>query len=70
MNREENEAQVNQFLSRNPEFVLEGFYEDISYFPLDNEDKQLAAAGMLTIIPGKYGTDGMFYAKLRRKTSY
>ncbi len=70
INRAENEDQVKLFLSNNTDFVLAGFAEDISYFPLDGEDRQLAAGGMLTIIPGKYETDGMFYAKMRRKKNF
>jgi len=70
INREENDELVNKFISINPDFVLEGFAEDISFFPLDREDKEKAAGGMLTVLPGKYETDGMFYAKMRRKISF
>lgn len=70
INREENDELVKKFISINPDFVLEGFAEDISFFPLDREDKEKAAGGMLTVLPGKYETDGMFYAKIRRKKSF
>jgi len=66
---EENEDVVNSFLDANKEFVLQGFYEQISFFPLDAGDKSAASKGMLRILPGKYGTDGMFYALMRRRKS-
>jgi 16S rRNA (cytosine967-C5)-methyltransferase len=69
INQEENDDVVKQFISNNTDFILEGFVQDISFFPLDSKDKEMAAGGMLTLLPGKYETDGMFYAKMRRKTS-
>ncbi len=62
----ENEDLVRTFLDRHPDFHLDGFQAEISFFPLDNQDNTKASQGMLTILPGKYGTDGMFYARLRR----
>ncbi|MEQ8199865.1 MAG: 16S rRNA (cytosine(967)-C(5))-methyltransferase RsmB [Syntrophomonadaceae bacterium] len=62
----ENEDLIQAFLSRHPEFILDGFQDEISFFPLDPHDLYNASRGMLTILPGKYGTDGMFYARLRR----
>ena len=62
----ENEDQVQAFLDKNPDFNLDGFQAEISFFPLDDQDKIKASKGMLTILPGQYGTDGMFYARLRR----
>jgi len=67
ISREENEENVGEFLRTNPDFVIEGFDRNISYFPLDSRDKEKAATGMLTVLPGKYETDGMFYALMRRK---
>lgn len=66
INPSENEEIVLKFLNNNSAFRIEGFAEDIGFFPLDNSDQSKAEAGMLTIIPGKYGTDGMFYARMRR----
>lgn len=66
INRAENEALVMRFIKQNPHFVLESFADDIKFFPLDEKDKELAQAGMLTLIPGKYDTDGMFYARMKR----
>jgi len=66
INSSENEDIVAEFLRNNPVFFLEGFAGEIEFFPLDEEDKRCAATGMLTIIPGKYRTDGMFYARIRR----
>jgi len=65
--REENEDVISSFLSRNSSFKLEGFAEQISFFPLDANDRRSAANGKLTILPGKYDTDGMFYALMRRQ---
>jgi len=67
IDREENEEIVRHFLDNNREFILQGFAGQISFFPLDERDREYASRGMLTIIPGKYGTDGMFYALMRRK---
>lgn len=69
INRKENEDIVLNFIKHNG-FELEGFAEQIKFFPLDNEDKECASRGMLTLKPGKYNTDGMFYALMRRKYSY
>ena len=69
INRAENEAIVGGFLQLNPNFVLEGFAPEISYFPLDGFDTETAGQGMLTVLPGKYQTDGMFYARMRRLES-
>lgn len=66
--KEENEEVVYAFLSdSNNNYDLLGFEDRISFFPLDLKDKKSAAQGMLTILPGKYNCDGMFYALLRRK---
>jgi len=66
INPDENQAVINQFLHNHPDFSLEGFSQAISYFPLDEQDTEQAREGMLTILPGKYDTDGMFYAKMRK----
>lgn len=67
VSRRENEEVVLEFLEKNPMFILESFAGDIEFFPLDEADRTRADRGMLTIIPGKYGTDGMFYARMRRR---
>ena len=69
INQAENQAIVMEFLQNNPAYGLEGFAAEISYFPLDEQDQSSAAAGMLTLLPGKYQTDGMFYARMRRSSS-
>jgi len=66
INPSENQQVVQRFLS-NHEFELQGFTDRISFFPLDEGDQRAAANGELTILPGKYDSDGMFYALLRRK---
>lgn len=63
---EENQQQILDFLDKNPGFELMPFAEYLSSMPLDGEEKNAADQGMLSIAPGKYGTDGMFYALLRR----
>lgn len=65
----ENEDIIEDFLHHHPEFIREDLGREIGFFPLDSQDRLKASQGMLTILPGKYGTDGMFYAKLRRKKS-
>ncbi len=65
--REENEELIGAFLKQNDKFVLEGFSPQLAFFPLDDLDKKKAVQGMLTLLPGKYDNDGMFYALLRRK---
>jgi 16S rRNA (cytosine967-C5)-methyltransferase len=62
---EENEQQVSAVL-RNRSLVLEGFEKRLSFWGLDHGDKEQASRGMLAIIPGKYNSDGMFYALMRR----
>jgi 16S rRNA (cytosine967-C5)-methyltransferase len=62
---EENEKVVEGFLSGG-NFALESFASKIAFFPLEHNDKISASKGMLTIMPGKYNTDGMFYALMRR----
>lgn len=66
VNNEENQNIISDFLHNNPEFHLEGFADDIDFFPLDEQDRRDAENGMLCILPGKYMTDGMFYARMRR----
>ncbi|NLX03165.1 MAG: 16S rRNA (cytosine(967)-C(5))-methyltransferase RsmB [Syntrophomonadaceae bacterium] len=61
----ENEEIVQAFIANNP-FELEGFDQKLDFFPLDSRDKENAGQGMLTLIPGKYDTDGMFFALMRK----
>ena len=68
INNAENERIVEQFLQEKPNYQLESFSAAITYFGLDTNDANSADQGMLTIIPGKYETDGMFYALMRRKS--
>ncbi|MEN6326802.1 MAG: 16S rRNA (cytosine(967)-C(5))-methyltransferase RsmB [Syntrophomonas sp.] len=69
INRSENEKIVDAFLAKHSDYGLESFNEQLSFFPMDNRDRECARAGMLTIIPGKYQCDGMFYALMRKKPS-
>ncbi|MDD3852088.1 MAG: 16S rRNA (cytosine(967)-C(5))-methyltransferase RsmB [Syntrophomonadaceae bacterium] len=63
---EENTHVIESFLEQNANFIAVDFESQIKFFPLDEIDTAQARQGMLTIIPGKYDTDGMFYALLRR----
>ncbi len=62
---DENEHQVMELI-KDPTLRLEGFEERLGFWGLDAKDRVQASKGMLTIIPGKYSTDGMFYALVRR----
>jgi 16S rRNA (cytosine967-C5)-methyltransferase len=66
VNTAENEDIILSFLDKNNAFRLAPFADLISYFPLDQKDREMAEKGWLTIMPGKYGCDGMFYARLIR----
>ena len=55
----ENEGVVRAFLDKHKDFTLEGFQ-----VPGDFEG---AREGMVTCWPHRHGTDGFFFAKLRRK---
>ena len=54
----ENENIVTAFLDRHPEYTLEGF-------ALPGPVGEVAD-GMVTLWPQRHGTDGFFFAKLRR----
>lgn len=67
INKSENEEIVIRFINEFNNFELVGFKDNIAYFPLNKHNQLNAEQGMLTIIPGEYQTDGMFYALLKRK---
>ena len=60
---EENEAQVNAFLSRHPEFEPD---TDDRWLPEALRGK--SADGMLTILPHRDGMAGFFIARMRRRS--
>lgn len=62
---DENEEVVQAFIDNNP-FKLVGFEQKLTFFPLDTGDKENARQGMLTLLPGKYDTDGMFFALMQK----
>jgi len=66
VDRRENQAVVESFLADNADFSLEDFSPQLGFFPLDDGDRHQAAQGMLCLLPGKYQTDGMFFARMRR----
>lgn len=57
--RRENEAVAEDFLNNHPEFTAESLPLPAA-IPNDG-------SGMLTLLPGKYDTDGFFICKMRRK---
>jgi len=69
INPAENENIISEFLNKNHAFHLDSFSDLIKDFPLDAQDRASAEQGWLTIMPGKYDTDGMFYARLRRSNT-
>jgi len=56
---EENDAQIDTFLSENPSFVLDPP-------PEGTVAPELLDAGRLRVLPHRTGTDGAFAARLRR----
>jgi len=69
VNQAENEAIISEFMAENHEFKLDPFGDLIPFIPLDAADRVNAERGWLTLLPGKYDTDGMFYARLRRSNA-
>lgn len=69
INKMENEDIVQAFLARNHDYAVADIHALIPFFPLDLQDQNHARQGFLTLLPGKYQTDGMFYARLRRSRS-
>ncbi|MEN6390631.1 MAG: 16S rRNA (cytosine(967)-C(5))-methyltransferase RsmB [Syntrophomonas sp.] len=67
VNRGENEEVVKDFLKSHPHFQLQGFDRELELFPLDPPDRQACGSGMFTLLPGKYDTDGMFFALMKRE---
>jgi 16S rRNA (cytosine967-C5)-methyltransferase len=67
---DENEEVVQAFIGDHGDsphgFQLVGFDQKLTFFPLDARDKENARQGMLTLLPGKYDTDGMFFALMRK----
>lgn len=68
VNPNENELQVESFLSGHPEFETVAF-DHLLPEELKRNERLLASAkkGMMTILPDEEGMDGFFIAKLRRK---
>ncbi|MGI5920295.1 MAG: 16S rRNA (cytosine(967)-C(5))-methyltransferase RsmB [Syntrophomonadaceae bacterium] len=66
INDAENQQVVLDFLNNHPDFYLENLNERLSFLPLDQDDSKEASTGMITLLPGKYRTDGVFYASMRR----
>jgi 16S rRNA (cytosine967-C5)-methyltransferase len=63
MLRQENEENVNNFISKHPEFVL----TDASKF-IGTEKRSLARGSFIALLPHIHGTDGFFCAVLERQT--
>jgi 16S rRNA (cytosine967-C5)-methyltransferase len=58
---DENDDQIERFLSESPEWSLEPP-------PADSVSANVLDAGRLRVLPQRHGTDGAFAARLRRKT--
>ncbi|HWP96214.1 MAG TPA: 16S rRNA (cytosine(967)-C(5))-methyltransferase RsmB [Syntrophomonadaceae bacterium] len=67
INPGENQEVIEAFLRQHPEYVLEGFEASLSSWHLTPDDEEAARQGMLCLLPGKYDSDGMFYALMRKK---
>lgn len=63
---EENEEVIDWFLGEETGFVLDDLSQPLRFFPFSPEDAKAASRGMLVLSPSRYGTDGMFIARLRR----
>jgi len=63
---EENEEVIDWFLGEETGFVLDDLSQPLRFFPFSPEDAKAASRGMLVLFPPRYGTDGMFIARLRR----
>ncbi|MCR4399574.1 MAG: 16S rRNA (cytosine(967)-C(5))-methyltransferase RsmB [Syntrophomonadaceae bacterium] len=63
---EENEEAVRWLLETDRRFRLEDLREPLGFFPFQDQDEGAAAAGFVTLFPPRYGTDGMFIARMRR----
>ena len=66
LNQRENEGVVQEFLAEHPDYHLEGFDRQLEFMGLQNDDAAASAQGMLTLLPGRYDTDGMFFALIHR----
>jgi 16S rRNA (cytosine967-C5)-methyltransferase len=62
LEREENEDQVESFLSRRADFVFDGRRD------LPELDRFLGADGQLYVLPQRDGMDGAYAARLRRRS--
>ncbi len=60
LNKEENEAQIENFLNRNPEFTLESAEQFIP--------KEFTEEGYLKTLPFKHNSDGAFAARMKKKS--
>lgn len=67
VNRGENERVIEEFLASHPHFEMLGFERQLDAFPLESVDRQACSRGKLTLLTGKYDTDGMFFALMKRK---
>jgi 16S rRNA (cytosine967-C5)-methyltransferase len=68
INQNENEKQVEAFLSRHEDFECVPF-TDLLPEKLENNPRLAmeSGKGMMTILPDEEGMDGFFIAKMRRK---
>lgn len=68
INKAENENRVKAFLEEHDDFIAEDITSLLpSRLILDEDRKQLAKEGMITLFPDTDGCDGFFIARLRRR---
>jgi 16S rRNA (cytosine967-C5)-methyltransferase len=67
LNPEENERQIAAFLRDDPRYLSADATARVPFFPWREAERQSLETGNLTLLPGIYGTDGMYYALLRRQ---
>ena len=66
INHRENQQQIDRFLSEHLDYQAQGFSRELAGLSLRESDRAGCERGSLTIVPGVYNSDGMFYAKLQR----
>jgi 16S rRNA (cytosine967-C5)-methyltransferase len=66
INPVENEDRINSFLQTHTVFALKGFEPALASLLLSADERKNAANGMFNLLPGRFGTNGMFYALMRR----
>lgn len=64
---EENQAVVQGFLAKRPDFEGQDLTAALDFFPFNDEERIDAQHGLLTVFPPRHQLDGMFIALMRRR---